>query len=291
MLLLALLSRVGNLRVQLPDALAEGGDLALHCRHLLLGLVDGLADVRDLQGQRLELASGLALLRLAVVALLVVVVLLLSQEHHHVVNHLEDLVEAGALRPQRHRDEVQAPVVATVAALLRGLHHLQRHDALGLVFGRCLDLEEGGRGQGLLEQCQGVVFVQELDRVRKCLELLSPHLFANGPLVLLGFATLFEVRQVTLVLLEGLGCVVQVSLQVDNVDPDFADARDLLLDLLLERGYLLLLRLAHDLLLLLGAGVLALELVQVRLHFVPHRLQDTNDLTRLGLVAAIRLVR
>mmetsp|Transcript_103174 Transcript_103174/g.321537 ORF Transcript_103174/g.321537 Transcript_103174/m.321537 type:complete len:364 (+) Transcript_103174:711-1802(+) len=284
MLLLALRRGLPHLLVQLLDPPAQRVDLLRERGDLPLDLLDGLPHVRDVQAHVFELVVGLPELGLAVVPLLVVVGLLLNQESNHVIDHLDHFEEAGLLGAQGHRHEVQAGAAPPAPSAPRRLDCPESLLPRIALLGRP-ELQERWRGQGLLEEGQRLVVVQDFDRLSDRLKLLAAHLLPRRPLGPLGLAARLHVGQELPVLLERLRGVVKVCLKVNDVDRELAQAGGLRLHLPLEGADLVGLGLDHVRRLVLRHCVLLLDLKQPGLHLLLHLLQDAQDLAVVGLVA------
>mmetsp|Transcript_80513 Transcript_80513/g.209660 ORF Transcript_80513/g.209660 Transcript_80513/m.209660 type:complete len:417 (+) Transcript_80513:86-1336(+) len=174
-LLLPQLRGLDDLMVQVLDARSQRLDVDEQSLHHFLALRDGRGDLglRTLQ-VLLQVIGGVELLR-AVGLLAVVVRLLLLEQGHHLVEHANDLVKVDLLSSHRQRDEIEAEVVPLAA--LQSPTGLVQH-----VLARVLHLDETRSRNGLLEQVQGIIIIEDLDGVGEGDELVSPRLHNLVPL-------------------------------------------------------------------------------------------------------------
>mmetsp|Transcript_53268 Transcript_53268/g.124783 ORF Transcript_53268/g.124783 Transcript_53268/m.124783 type:complete len:344 (+) Transcript_53268:790-1821(+) len=274
----------------LRHGLVERLDAISQCLQLFGECGNGLRCIRDRGIEVLErlaklfdlIVSGVEL-PLTIFLLVVIVQLLLAQDSNKVINEREDLLEAHLAARERHGDEVQSCLAALLCSHAQALHHGRSLPPLTLTI--CNQLQEAGAWQGLLEEFQRVIIIQDLDGFGDCQQLIVACLRGFLPLTLLGVAVLLEVRKKLLVLSQALGCVFNVIANVDNLNTKLADPFGLGLNGLCGCGNLLLLR-CHKfcegffaLLLLLG------DVSKVAHHVVLHLLQDTCDLPTLWSIA------
>mmetsp|Transcript_81926 Transcript_81926/g.219163 ORF Transcript_81926/g.219163 Transcript_81926/m.219163 type:complete len:647 (-) Transcript_81926:216-2156(-) len=264
--------------VQLLDGLVQGGDLGLGGGDGVLRGGDAGGGAVELVLELLALVLGLVDLGLAERHLLIVVLLLLLQGSHHLVNQGGHLLESLLLAAQRHHDQVRA---GAVLHGLQGGHHTLGHLAAG-----SLDLQQRRRRQGLLEQLQDIIIVQDLDGVGDGKQLISAGLLDLRVVLGLLRAVLLQLGRepgVSLELILGVGLVV---LHLDNLHRQCAGLLGLKLDgvrcrldsLVLRRNQLVEIRYSR---LLCGLGFR-----QILLHSVLHLLQDTHNFPRLGSVSS-----
>merc|ERR1719213_158149 len=222
-LLLALLSGLGNRLVEGLDLGLERLDLARKRRHRRRHLLNGRRKARQRVLRVLLLRRRLLELGVAKVLLRVIVALLLGKHAHHAVDLLRDLREIHGLALQRRRNQAQLRLVR--AAHLRQRHqhalrakHLRRLRAL---------LQEAHarlaeRRRRLLEEVQRVVIVQDLDRLADRIHLLRAHRLALAPGRLLRRALLAQISQESLRLSNVRLRVLHVVLRLDDLDRDLA---------------------------------------------------------------------
>merc|ERR1719478_652240 len=165
-LLLPQLCRLCHRLVKRLDGVLKRFDLALERRDGPLLICDRLLEIRNVLLQGLLLVICCVELCQAVLLLRVVVRLFFREQCNKLVDHLDDLIEAHLLAPQREGQEVEARVVALrglesgkrpLPNLARGYPHLQEAG--------------GGGGQRFLKQLERVVVVQDLDGVCQSYEL------------------------------------------------------------------------------------------------------------------------
>merc|ERR1719313_1013886 len=213
----------------------------------------------------------------------VVVLLLLAELRDQLVDHLDDLLEADLLAAERHRDEREIR-----AALL---HLLQGREGLGAeVLVAVRELEERRRGQGLLEEVERVVVVENLDGLRDGHELERPSLHTLFVLSRLRGAALLQLHEEDLICAELLLRVLQVILQVHDLHGGLSGALGLGLDRGSRGGNLLFLR-RDETFVLRNRVVLDLrDAIQLSLHILLQLRQNPDDLLgdRDVLVATVR---
>mmetsp|Transcript_53267 Transcript_53267/g.124778 ORF Transcript_53267/g.124778 Transcript_53267/m.124778 type:complete len:342 (+) Transcript_53267:790-1815(+) len=272
----------------LRHGLVERLDAISQCLQLFGECGNGLRCIRDRGIEVLErlaklfdlIVSGVEL-PLTIFLLVVIVQLLLAQDSNKVINEREDLLEAHLLACKGDSDEVQGSTVGVHCWCLLDEPECLLPDVAAVGF----HLDEARAWQGLLEEFQRVIIIQDLDGFGDCQQLIVACLRGFLPLTLLGVAVLLEVRKKLLVLSQALGCVFNVIANVDNLNTKLADPFGLGLNGLCGCGNLLLLR-CHKfcegffaLLLLLG------DVSKVAHHVVLHLLQDTCDLPTLWSIA------
>merc|ERR1719240_1084137 len=291
-LLLALLGRFGDRLVQVLHLLLQALDLVSKRSALLSHFLDGRLARRDrfFRGRLLRL--GRAELLVAVGLRGIVVLLLLAGNLNHAVNHRQDLGEVHSLGLQPELDECKLRAVRG-ALLDQGCHHGTRTEHRG-ASGSLLDeahvLRRLRQREGLLEQVQRIVVVQDLDRLADRGDLLSAHLLACGPLLLLQRALGRQVRHEGLRLLHLRSRVLDVVRGGRDGHREIAAAHGLRLDRLAGSGDLVLLR-GGELLKGLGSRLLVANgAVEVLVHLVLHGLEHANDFTRRGAVVAERVL-
>mmetsp|Transcript_105742 Transcript_105742/g.256886 ORF Transcript_105742/g.256886 Transcript_105742/m.256886 type:complete len:518 (+) Transcript_105742:640-2193(+) len=281
---LALLRGLRHRLVELLDGLLECLDLFLGCADGLLGVGDGSLQVRGRALQALELVLGAVELLLAVLLLMLVIHLLGLERRNHGVDHFQDLLEADLLALQRHGQEVQVGAARSVAP--DGFpDHGQGALPLFLAPGVHLHEARPGARQGLLEEVQGVVAVEDLDGLGDGHELLRPRLHSLLPLPLLLVAAGVQVTEELLVLQQCLLSVREVILHLHDLHGELAAALHLGLEGLREGGHLLLLG-GHELLEVLDGRLLGGSgLIKALGHVRAQLLQDAHDLAAPGRVA------
>merc|ERR1719426_421853 len=281
-LLLTLLRRLGDRLVERLHFRLEGRNLLrkrlARSRHLL----DRSLAARDriLRARLLRLALGQVLV--TEVLLRVVILLLLAQHDHHAVDLSKNLREVHRLRLQAVLDERKLSLVRP--HLLEGLH-----DAAGLERrrrGRLL-LQEAHRHlrerQRLLEQVQRIIIVENLDGLADRGNLLSAHLAALRPLLLLRLAHRRQVRN------EGRR-VLNVVSGGGDLHSKLATADRLRLNRLARGRDLRLLRISHGSERLHGLLLSPDSTAEVLVHLVLHGLEDASDLARPSAVVAERVL-
>mmetsp|Transcript_5100 Transcript_5100/g.11289 ORF Transcript_5100/g.11289 Transcript_5100/m.11289 type:complete len:380 (-) Transcript_5100:584-1723(-) len=288
-LLLAGLGSVSHLLVKGCNAISQGLDLLGEGGNGLLGLLNGQLQIGESLLQCLHLVlSGVELL-FAVRLLLVVLALLLGQDFNKLIDESEDLLEANLLASEGHGDEVQCCPVRLVShwcLLHQGQCPLSQLPAAGG------HLDKAWTWEGLLEELQGVVIVEDLDGLCDGQLLLSAHLLNLLPLLVLGVAVLVHVGQELLILGKRLLGVLQIVSHLSDLDAKLASALSLCLNGGSVSGKLLLLGCLHISLVLLGLLLGGGDVCQVLLHLVLHDLQDANDLTTCwGIATAAALIK
>merc|ERR1719395_47443 len=307
----ALLLENDEVRVLLLALLRGLGDGFVHSLDLLLQLRDLLrrrgALRRGLLDERLARGDGLLgvfLLRAALFQVLVaerlrriVVSLLLLEDFLHTIDHRKHLREVNLLRLQADFKQFELRRVRRTLARHRGNHTANAGDdgrRRSLLQQAELPRGSGGchrfKGQGLLEEVQRVVIVQDLDRLADGGDLLCANLAALVPLLLLRRALRRQVREERLQVVQLLRRVLDVVGGRHDAHGQLAAA----LRLRLNRG-----RGGRDLLLLCGSKLLEARrglllvgdsAVQVLVHLVLHRLQDPDNLARRRAVVAERVL-
>merc|ERR1719395_357828 len=307
----ALLLENDEVRVLLLALLRGLGDGFVHSLDLLLQLRDLLrrrgALRRGLLDERLARGDGLLgvfLLRAALFQVLVaerlrriVVSLLLLEDFLHTIDHRKHLREVNLLRLQADFKQFELRRVRRTLARHRGNHTANAGDdgrRRSLLQQAELPRGSGGchrfKGQGLLEEVQRVVIVQDLDRLADGGDLLCANLAALVPLLLLRRALRRQVREERLQVVQLLRCVLDVAGGRHDAHGQLAAA----LRLRLDRGRggrdLLLLRVSKLLEARRGLLLVADRAVQVLVHLVLHRLQDPDNLARRRAVVPKRVL-
>merc|ERR1719472_148406 len=288
-LLLTLLRRLGDRLVERLDVLLESRNLLrkrlARRRHLL----DRSLAARDriLRARLLRLALGQVLV--TEVLLRVVVLLLLAQHRHHAVDLGQNLREVDRLRLQAELNQRQLSLVHP--RLLEG-----RHDTAGLERSRRgrLLLQEAHRrlrqSQRLLEQVQRIIIVENLDGLADRSDLLSAHLAALRPLLLLRLAHRREVRNERLRVGHLRRRVLNVVGGRGDLHSQLTAAHRLRLNRLARGRNLRLLRIGHGPERLHRLLLSPDSTAEVLVHLVLHGLEDADDLARLRAVVAERVL-
>mmetsp|Transcript_23931 Transcript_23931/g.65209 ORF Transcript_23931/g.65209 Transcript_23931/m.65209 type:complete len:404 (+) Transcript_23931:823-2034(+) len=283
MLGLAVLRCFCDLGVQVLDALFQGCDLIGKSRDCALGVFDGLSQIRCSQVKLLLGVLVLVQLGFTIRLLLVIACLLLAEQCHHVVNHGNNLLKAHLLPLQGKNQEVQAGVGDLGMGPLLGDEGVQR--LLPDLPAACPGLKQRRARQGLLEDLQGIVIVDNLDGLCDGQELVRAGLLNDLPLLLLLGAVLVKVCQELLVLHQRLCGVIQVLLQGLNLNAGLPVSPQLglyrlrvALDLLFFGG-------GHGGVVRLCFVLLCLDRCELLFHRVLHLLQDSDDLPTLRHVS------
>mmetsp|Transcript_39510 Transcript_39510/g.88437 ORF Transcript_39510/g.88437 Transcript_39510/m.88437 type:complete len:305 (+) Transcript_39510:854-1768(+) len=283
----------------LRHGLVERLDAISQCLQLFGECGNGLRCIRDRGIEVLErlaklfdlIVSGVEL-PLTIFLLVVIVQLLLAQDSNKVINEREDLLEAHLAARERHGDEVQSCLAALLCSHAQALHHGRSLPPLTLTI--CNQLQEAGAWQGLLEEFEGVVIVQDLDCLSNGDLLLSPHLLNLIPLLVLCCAVLIHVCQELLILTQSFLRVLEVIGHVGDIHTQLANAHGLILNGSSVSSELLLLC-CHQ----LGLSLLCICLstsdgLKVLAHLILHHLQDAYNLAagwRIATVASLVQVR
>mmetsp|Transcript_30451 Transcript_30451/g.87851 ORF Transcript_30451/g.87851 Transcript_30451/m.87851 type:complete len:219 (+) Transcript_30451:871-1527(+) len=180
---------------------------------------------------------------------------------------------------QSQANEVQA-LASDARTCARGGLHQDLSRLLPHGSTRDLDLHEARARarQGAFKQLECIVVIEDFDRVRQGDNLLRTHLLLLLVHSLLGAAVLLEVRQKLLVLLEALRHILEVVLHGSDGDTQLGNPLELLLDGLGQRSDLLLLGRHKSLEGLHRLLLRGLHLLDVRLHLIPHLLQNADHL-------------
>mmetsp|Transcript_21364 Transcript_21364/g.31594 ORF Transcript_21364/g.31594 Transcript_21364/m.31594 type:complete len:521 (-) Transcript_21364:66-1628(-) len=234
-LCLSLFSRLCNRLVESLDTSLESLDFLGQRCNALLGAGNGSLLLGEGAIQSLHVVVGDVKLRLAIFLLVVVIELLLLENIDQIVAHLDDLVESplvhGTLSCESKGDKLQIRLGGARPSLELPSNQAQR--LLALVGTADTDLHQTlgtWAGEGLLEQVQCIVVVQNLDGICQGHQLLSAGLGPLLPLLGLGVTVAVQSLQELLVLRHSSGRVVQVLLQVDNVNTNLAHSLCLGLD-------------------------------------------------------------
>merc|ERR1719503_247028 len=211
-LLLALLGCLSDGLVQGTDAIAKGINLLLQSEDALLGICNGLLQVRDSALSCLLLVLSLVKLSLAVFLLAFIINLLLLQLSGEIIDELDDLLEAGLLALHCQGNEIKLGVPGSLLGSAQQSKSLVGH----VLLGNLLLQEAGGTWQSLLEELKGIVIVEDLDGVLQGSEFLATHLHVLIEELLLLGAVLLQVLDELLVLQESLTGVAEVVLHLDN---------------------------------------------------------------------------
>merc|ERR1719240_1286639 len=287
-LLLALLSRLRDGLVQVLHLLLQLLDLVRKRGALIRHFIDGRLAGRDRFFRVLLLRLGLRQLLVAIGLRRVVVLLLLTEDLDHTVNHRQDLGEINGLRLHRKLDKRKLRAVRG-ALLHQGGNHGARAKNVG-ARGSLLDEAHVLRGlrqrERLLEEVQRIVVVQDLDRLADRRDLLSTHLLARSPLLLLQRALGRQVREEGLRLLHLRGRVLDVVRGGRHRHVEVAAAHGLRLDRLAGGGDLVLLRRGELLEGLRSSLLVADGAVEVLVHLVLERLEHAHNFARRRAVIA-----
>mmetsp|Transcript_39508 Transcript_39508/g.88426 ORF Transcript_39508/g.88426 Transcript_39508/m.88426 type:complete len:303 (+) Transcript_39508:787-1695(+) len=281
----------------LRHGLVERLDAISQCLQLFGECGNGLRCIRDRGIEVLErlaklfdlIVSGVEL-PLTIFLLVVIVQLLLAQDSNKVINEREDLLEAHLLACKGDSDEVQGSTVGVHCWCLLDEPECLLPDVAAVGF----HLDEARAWQGLLEEFEGVVIVQDLDCLSNGDLLLSPHLLNLIPLLVLCCAVLIHVCQELLILTQSFLRVLEVIGHVGDIHTQLANAHGLILNGSSVSSELLLLC-CHQ----LGLSLLCICLstsdgLKVLAHLILHHLQDAYNLAagwRIATVASLVQVR
>merc|ERR1719421_293472 len=287
-LLLALARGVAYGLVQLLHLGLQAGHLRGDHLHALLRLGDERAGRLHLPLEVLLLVRARGEVLVAEALLRVVRLLLALQDAHHVLDHLDDLREVHGLRLQRVGDQRE----------LRAVRRLRREGrdevvraARALDAGALLQQALLRERERLLEEVQGIVIVEDLNRLADARDLLRARLRAHVPLLLLRAALRGEVREEGLRLAQLLGGVLNVVLPSRDGHRQGAGALGLGLDRGARGRDLRLLRRLQVREAARGLLLVRDRAVQVLVHVLLHRLQDAHDLARLAAVGPEGVLR
>merc|ERR1719359_551499 len=283
----------------LCDGFVQSLDLLLQLRDLLRrrgALRRGLLDERLARRHGL---LGVLLLKLALRNVLVtegllgVIILLLLLEHlFHAIDHGEHLREVDFLRLQAKLQQLELRLMRRPLRPHRR-NHISCSGDDGSRGAFLQETELAGRlfeGQRLLEEVKRVVVVQDLDRLANGGDLLRANLAALVPLLLLRRALRRKVREERLQVVQLLRCVLDVAGGRHDAHGQLAAALRLCLDRGRGGRNLLLLRVSKLLEARRGLLLVADRAVQVLVHLVLHRLQDSDDLAGRRAVVPKRVL-
>merc|ERR1719274_53892 len=279
---LARLRRLSDRLVQSHDAIAESLELVPELGDALLHLLDRGLQAIDLALELTLLVLRLVELGLAPLLLLLVLLLLLLQQDDHVVDHLDDLLEPSLLPHERKLDQTD------LRRVLRVLQVRERREGLVAHVAVVGHLEQARRREGLLEEIQRIVVVQDLDGLRDGDHLFRAALLARLVVRLRSGAALLQLSCELLVLRQSILRIRQVVLQVHDLHCERALALQLRLDRLRRLLDLLLLRARHRVELRNRGVLLRSHVSQLLLHVLKQLLQDAHNLPRRRRVARRR---
>mmetsp|Transcript_58832 Transcript_58832/g.126603 ORF Transcript_58832/g.126603 Transcript_58832/m.126603 type:complete len:485 (+) Transcript_58832:781-2235(+) len=275
MLLLALCSGIRNGLVQILDSLLELRNLIAQAVQIVVVVLHFVGQGHQLVLQLLLRLLCLVQLFLAVVVLGVIIRLLLLEGLSHVVHHLDHLVEAYLLRSQRQRDQVQLGTGNGPPSRGNHAQSLALQCFVGLLY-----LQQRRGGNGLLEELQSIVTVENLDGVGDGDYFVRTGLLGLLVELLLLGTVLGQLLEVALV---GCQCPLN-TLEVVGVggdlDCELPRAGGLVFDGLGGRLDLLALGRAQACKIGRRFGLCLLNLSQPVGHLLDHGLQDTHDLVR-----------
>merc|ERR1719491_2527560 len=247
MFCLPLLRGIDNRLVQCLDGAFKSFDLFFQSGNHLAGCADVRLGVVDGVSQCLFLVVCLIQLNSAILLLVVIISLLLLQQSDHFVNHSNNLVKSPlglrCFAAQCHHQEIQPNMVLRICLSPRRADCLQGASSHRCSAGGHLDKARTGTGtwQGLLEQVQGVVVVQDLNCVGQGNKLICPRLGSLLPFCCFRGTTLLQIRQELLVLCECRFSVGQIFFHLHNLHTEVSDLLGLRLDGCGESDYFFLL--------------------------------------------------
>merc|ERR1719162_962787 len=197
------------------------------------------------------------------------------------------LSNATFFATQRQEDEVQIVTVSCLRPSVR-----EDRTSLGSRLS-ALQLQKAGAcaWQRLLKQLQGIIVIQDADRVRQRYHLLRAHLLLLLVDARLLSAVLVHVSGELLVFRKGLRRVTRVVLQGDDLNTKLAHSTSLHFNRLGQGGDFLLLRGQQRLVVLHGSFLLLHHSLLVGIHGITHLLQNPNDFAAGRRILATLLPR
>mmetsp|Transcript_24577 Transcript_24577/g.59654 ORF Transcript_24577/g.59654 Transcript_24577/m.59654 type:complete len:244 (+) Transcript_24577:676-1407(+) len=210
MLILSLLSRVGDSLVQRLDPGRQSLDLGLVLLDVILRCRNAGRQAAQLVGQLFALVLSLVDLGLAESNLFVVILLLLLQRSQHLVNEGQHLLEPWSLALKGQHDQIRRWCVAASS---------QHGKSPGGSLTRSrLNLQQTGRWQGLLEQFQSLIRIEQLDGVSDGHQFLAAILL-RSVFILLALRTVgLQPGQVVLIGSLVLDSCLQVCFLIHSLD-------------------------------------------------------------------------